>query len=85
MPARCHDFPDPALGKAIPHGVYDPTTNERWVSVGTNHDPSAFAVQSIRSWWRQEGVGLRALLLVMLDWVVRRVRGRWPGSGTESA
>ncbi len=54
-PARCHDFPDPAWGKAIPHGVYDPTTNEGWVSVGTDHDTSAFAVQSIRGWWTRMG------------------------------
>src|SRR5947207_10551723 len=28
-----HDFPDAALGKVIPYGVYDETTNTGWVSV----------------------------------------------------
>ena len=31
------------------------TANEGWVSVGTDHDTSEFAVQSIRSWWRSMG------------------------------
>ena len=31
---RVHDFPDPELGKAIPYGVCDVTSNEGWVSVG---------------------------------------------------
>ena len=31
---RVHDFIDKELGKAIPYGVYDMTTNNGWVSVG---------------------------------------------------
>src|SRR5438067_3702211 len=54
-PVRCHDFPDPVLGKAIPYGVYDAATNSGWVSVGTDHDTSAFAVSAIRGWWNQMG------------------------------
>jgi len=27
---RVHDFQDPALGKAIPYGVYDVTNNQGW-------------------------------------------------------
>jgi hypothetical protein len=50
-----HDFPDDAVGKAIPYGVYDVGRNEGWVSVGIDHDTSAFAVASIRSWWRSMG------------------------------
>jgi hypothetical protein len=50
-----HDFPDDAVGKAIPYGVYDVGRNEGWVSVGVDHDTSAFAVASIRSWWRSMG------------------------------
>jgi transposase len=50
-----HDFPDPALGKAIPYGVYDITTNKSWVNVGIDHDTSEFAVESIRRWWREMG------------------------------
>jgi hypothetical protein len=52
---RVHDFVDEELGKGIPYGVYDAGTNSGWVSVGTDHDTAAFAVQAIRTWWRQMG------------------------------
>jgi Rhodopirellula transposase DDE domain len=52
---RTHDFVDRALGKAIPYGVYDLAGNSGWVSVGTDHDTAAFAVQAIRTWWQQMG------------------------------
>ena len=35
---------DKELGKAIPYGIYDVSANTGWVSVGTDHDTSAFAV-----------------------------------------
>jgi hypothetical protein len=50
-----HDFPDPKLGKANPYGVYDQYANVGWVSVGTDHDTSEFAVESIRRWWNNMG------------------------------
>ncbi len=53
-----HDFPDPALGKAIPYGVYDMTADKGWVSVGTDHDTASFAVESVRRWWRSMGRSL---------------------------
>jgi Rhodopirellula transposase DDE domain len=52
---RVHDFVDPALGKAIPYGVYDLAQNTGWVSVGIDHDTPAFAVESIARWWRYMG------------------------------
>jgi hypothetical protein len=53
--ALVHDFPDDAIGKAIPYGVYDMARNEAWVSVGCDHDTPAFAVASIRQWWKLMG------------------------------
>jgi len=53
--ARVHDFLIPELGKVNPYGVYDPTRNEGWVNVGTDHDTAVFAVESIRRWWRSMG------------------------------
>ena len=53
---RVHDFQDPALGKAIPYGVFDVTNNQGWVSVGIDHDTARFASETIRRWWRQMGV-----------------------------
>lgn len=50
-----HDFADPQLGKAVPYGIYDLAANTGWVSVGTDHDTAAFAVESIRRWWDGQG------------------------------
>lgn len=50
-----HDFPDPSVPRAYPYGVYDLARNRGFVNVGTDHDTGAFAVASIRGWWRFEG------------------------------
>lgn len=55
-----HDFPDPSIPRAYPYGVYDLGRNTGFVNVGTDHDTSAFAVASIRGWWRAEGQRLYA-------------------------
>jgi hypothetical protein len=54
---RTHDFPGDSVGKAVPYGVYDLTADAGWVSVGTDHDTAAFAVESIRRWWKAAGQG----------------------------
>ncbi len=53
-----HDFVLDELGRASPYGVYDVGQNEAWVSVGTDHDTAAFAVESIRRWWQTMGAPL---------------------------
>ncbi len=62
-----HDFPSDAIGKAIPYGSCDLDANTGWVSVGTDHDTSAFAVATLRRWWRACGSarypGARRLLI----------------------
>lgn len=50
-----HDFPDPEVPRAYPYGIYDLGRNAGFVNVGTDHDTGAFAVASIRGWWRFEG------------------------------
>lgn len=50
-----HDFPDPAVPRAHPYGIYEMTRNTGFVNVGTDHDTATFAVASIRAWWRTEG------------------------------
>ncbi len=52
---KVHDFVDPEWGRANPYGVYDIGHDEAWVSVGTDHDTAAFAVQTIRRWWFSMG------------------------------
>jgi transposase len=48
-------FTGPQVEQAIPYGIYDITRNTGWVNVGTDHDTSVFAVESIRRWWRARG------------------------------
>jgi hypothetical protein len=65
-----HDFPSPDIPRAYPYGVYDLARNTGFVNVGTDHDTGAFAVASIRGWWRYEGRSLYAhasTLLITAD------------------
>jgi hypothetical protein len=69
-PVKVHDFVDRALGKANPYGVYDVGTNTGWVSVGTDHDTAAFAVNTIATWWQNAGKTLHpkaSRLLICAD------------------
>lgn len=52
---KVHDFPGPSVPRAYPYGIYDVGRNTGFVNVGTDHDTGAFAVASIRGWWRAEG------------------------------
>ncbi len=59
VPSRCTP--------AYPYGIYDLGRNAGFVNVGTDHDTGAFAVASIRGWWRADGrnlyLGARRLLI----------------------
>ncbi|MBA3392697.1 MAG: ISAzo13 family transposase [Deltaproteobacteria bacterium] len=52
-----HDFinKEQGKGKVAPYGVYDLNENEAWVSVGISHDTGEFAVNTIRTWWKEMG------------------------------
>lgn len=50
-----HDFPSEADGKAIPYGIYDLQANSGTVIVGTTRETAQFAVDSIETWWLDEG------------------------------
>jgi hypothetical protein len=50
-----HDFPSLDVPRAYPYGIYDLGRNVGFVNIGTDHDTGAFAVASIRGWWRHEG------------------------------
>jgi hypothetical protein len=50
-----HDFPLDTLGKIAPYGVYNVNKNVGFVNVGTSHDTSEFAVESISRWWETVG------------------------------
>jgi hypothetical protein len=50
-----HDFPSAASGVVFPHGLYDVGLNRGHINLGTSHETSQFACDSIERWWRQEG------------------------------
>ena len=50
-----HDFPRFAEGVVIPHGIYDLRHNRGYVLLGTSHDTSAFACDSLALWWEHHG------------------------------
>ncbi len=65
-----HDFPGPEVPRAYPYGVFDLGLNRGFVNLGTDRDTGAFAVASIRGWWRHEGRRLypgAASLLITAD------------------
>ena len=70
-----HDFPSDAIGKAIPYGIYDLGANARWVSVGTDHDTSAFAAETLRRWWGIQ-LGLQVVASAGHGGVLQRAGGQ---------
>jgi len=49
-----HDFPQDALGRAVPYGIYDLRYNCGTVYVGQSADTPAFAVDTIAAWCETE-------------------------------
>ncbi len=65
-----HDFPTFSVPQAYPYGIYDLGRNTGFINIGTDHDTGAFAVASIRGWWRAEGKRLypkASTLLITAD------------------
>jgi hypothetical protein len=52
---NAHDFPDDALGRAVPYGIYDLTHNRGTITVGQSADTPRFAVDVLAHWWESEG------------------------------
>lgn len=49
-----HDFPQDAIGRAVPYGIYDLQHNQGTVYVGQSADTPAFAVDNIAHWCKTE-------------------------------
>lgn len=49
-----HDFPQDAIGQAVPYGIYDLQYNRGTVYVGQSADTSTFAVDNIARWCETE-------------------------------
>jgi hypothetical protein len=50
-----YDFPNDALHKVNPYGVYDIKENQGSVYIGLSSDTPDFAVDAIEHWWREQG------------------------------
>jgi hypothetical protein len=50
-----HDFPQDALGRAVPYGIDDLRRNCGLVCVGQSGDTPRFAVAALARWWTEEG------------------------------
>jgi hypothetical protein len=50
-----HDWPQDALGQAVPYGVYEVSSNVGFVCVGDCFDTPRFAADAIGDWWFLEG------------------------------
>jgi hypothetical protein len=50
-----HDFAEFAQGVVLPHGIYDLKLNRGYIHLGTSHDTSEFACDSLEDWWESYG------------------------------
>lgn len=50
-----HDFTSSATGIIIPHSLYDEELHIGYIQIGTSHDTSEFACDSVRHWWYTYG------------------------------
>lgn len=68
---NAHDFPQDAVGRAVPYGIYDLRHNRGYVCVGTSADTPEFAVDAIVQWWKAEGekdfAGSDKKILILCD------------------
>jgi len=51
-----HDFNNFSESVVIPYGVYDLKRNTGFVNIGTSHETSEFACDSVLHWWEEEGI-----------------------------
>ncbi len=50
-----HDFPQDAVVRAVPYGIYEVGGRRGSVYVGSSADTPEFAVTAIARWWEEEG------------------------------
>lgn len=65
-----HDFVSYAEGVVIPHSIYDIKHNTGYINLGSSHDTSEFACDSLRNWWYNQGQALYSnatALLILCD------------------
>jgi Rhodopirellula transposase DDE domain len=50
-----HDFAEFAQGVVLPHGIDDLKLNRGYIHLGTSHETSEFACDSLKDWWERFG------------------------------
>src|SRR5712692_942070 len=63
-----HDVPSLATGVIIPHGIYDLARHQGWMHVGLSRDTTAFACESLRLLWHNDGRRLYPHASAILLW-----------------
>jgi len=67
---NAYDYPTWAIGIGIPYGIYNLLKNTGTVIVGTSHNTSDFAINSLKKWWETEGekyYGKSRKILILAD------------------
>lgn len=49
------DYSFLAMGKAIPHGIYDKKLNKGYLSIGNSNETADFIIDNLRWWWYNFG------------------------------
>lgn len=50
-----HDFASFSQGKVVPHGIYDVSRNEGYITLGSGADTAEFNVACIKKYWQEVG------------------------------
>ncbi|WP_235826875.1 ISAzo13 family transposase [Facilibium subflavum] len=50
-----HDYSYLAVGKAVPHGIYDMKQNKASIHLGDSHETAEFIADSLKLWWNHSG------------------------------
>ncbi|HEX6483301.1 MAG TPA: hypothetical protein VF043_31030 [Ktedonobacteraceae bacterium] len=77
-----HDFPQDALGKAIPYGIYDVERNCGSVYVGSSADTPECAVAALVRWWEEQPIPMPSKSCGLRR---QRRKPRMPSSYVEAA
>jgi len=56
LPAYDHDYYRLSEGKVIPHGIYDLSRNEGYISIGRYHETADFIADNLLWWWDNFGI-----------------------------
>jgi len=56
IPVYDHDYHYLSEGSVIPHGIYDLSRNEGYISIGNSHETAEFIADNLLWWWDNFGI-----------------------------